>query len=267
MSAQVVRELLDRLWRDYAAQNPQAERIHALLEARGERVVNDHIALRTFDDARVHHEVLARPFVDAGYREAGEYRFVEKKLFARHYEPPTLDLPLLFVSELRLAECSDDLRAIVDRLLAEPDPGTYDRPDLPALGRPWTPLIAEYDRLAAESEYAAWLAAFGYCANHFTVLVNALKTFDSLQALDDFLIAEGFQLNESGGVVKGTPADLLEQSSTLAEPVTVRFADGTLRVPGCYYEFARRYLDGSGKPFTGFIGQNADRIFESTNRR
>jgi hypothetical protein len=262
-----IQALLDRLWRDYAAQNPQADRIHALLEARGERVVNDHIALRTFDDPRVGLDVLARPFLEAGYRQVGEYTFREKKLFARHYEPPSVELPLVFVSELQLERCSAELRAIVARLLDEPTPDTYARPDLPAAGRPWTPTLAEYERLTQESEYASWLAAFGFCANHFTVLVNALESFSSLQALDDFLLAQGFQLNTSGGVVKGTPADLLEQSSTLADPVSVRFADGSLDVPGCYYEFARRYPEASGKLFTGFIAPNADKIFESTDRR
>src|SRR5690606_11489036 len=37
------------LWDGYRAIAPQAARIHALLEARGERLVNDHVALRTFD--------------------------------------------------------------------------------------------------------------------------------------------------------------------------------------------------------------------------
>ena len=40
----------------------------------------------------------------------------------------------------------------------------------------------------AESEYAAWVAAFGFRVNHFTVDVGALSTFPDLEALDAFLV-------------------------------------------------------------------------------
>src|SRR6476619_3578728 len=43
-----LQDLFERLWKDYSALNPQAGRIHALLEARGETILNDHIAFRTF---------------------------------------------------------------------------------------------------------------------------------------------------------------------------------------------------------------------------
>ena len=39
-------DLLAQLHADYLAMNPQAQQVYALLEARGEAVVNDHIALR-----------------------------------------------------------------------------------------------------------------------------------------------------------------------------------------------------------------------------
>ena len=63
--------LLQGLWDQYAAINPQAARIHALLSERGETVVNDHIAFRTFADARVSIEELAVPFLEAGYQFRG----------------------------------------------------------------------------------------------------------------------------------------------------------------------------------------------------
>jgi hypothetical protein len=262
-----VKALLDRLWIDYQAQNPQVSRIHALLEARGERIVNDHIALRTFDDPRVGLEVLARPFLRFGYEAKGEYEFREKKLFAKHFEHPDESLPKVFISELELRAVSEDARATIATLLEALPQDIAERDDLPALGRPWQLDVATYERLSAESEYAGWLAAFGFCANHFTVLANALTSFASLEALNAFLIREGFELNSAGGLVKGTPADLLEQSSTLASRVRVEFSDGTREIPGCYYEFARRYPDATGRLFSAFLAPNADKIFESTDRR
>jgi len=55
-------KLRDRLWNDFLQMNPHAARIHRLLADRGDTVVNDHIALRTFGDARIGVDVLARPF-------------------------------------------------------------------------------------------------------------------------------------------------------------------------------------------------------------
>jgi hypothetical protein len=111
------------------------------------------------------------------------------------------------------------------------------------------------------------LAAFGFRANHFTVDVNALKTFDNLESLNSFLKANGIQLNTSGGEIKGSPRVFIEQSSTLSGEVTVQFADGAKTIPACYYEFARRYTLPNGKLFSGFVAKSADKIFESTDRR
>ena len=71
----------------------------------------------------------------------------------------------------------------------------------------------------------------------------------------------------SDGKIKGTPDDLLEQSSTLAGEIVVSFSDGPHTIPGCYYEFARRYPDASGRLFSGFVPGSASKIFESTDRR
>jgi hypothetical protein len=259
--------LLDRLWQDYVKYNPHARQVVDLLEARGERVYNDHIAFRTYDHPKVNLETLAKPFLDQGYTPGEDYDFPEKKLRARHFEPPTRDKPLIFISELRTDAFSDTLRDIVRKLVAQvPDdlPGHW---DFPIAGRPWSVSQIDYESLRKESEYAAWVAAMGYRANHFTVDVNALESFDSLQQLNEFLKQNGIALNDAGGEIKGTPDVYLEQSSTLAGEVEVAFTDGTMKIPGCYYEFARRYETPDGRLFTGFVAKSADRIFQSTDRR
>jgi hypothetical protein len=263
LAAMDLGDLLERLWIDYAAITPQAGAIHRLLREAGETIVNDHIALRTFAGERLGLERLAAPFVAAGYTPAGAYSFADKKLDARHYEPPTPGLPRLFISELRLGDCSPALRATVEALIAQL-PADY--VPLARLGRPWSVAHAAVDQLRRESEYAAWLAAHGLRANHFTVSVDALATIPTIEAMVAFLQAHGFALNHAGGVIKGSPAVLLEQCSTLADAVDVAFSDGTHRVPGCYYEFARRHPGPDGRLFSGFIEGSADKIFESTDR-
>ncbi|MCA9663518.1 MAG: DUF1338 domain-containing protein [Myxococcales bacterium] len=270
MTAARLDELFARLWADYVAINPQAAAIHALLRGRGEVVVNDHIALRTFAGPELGLEVLARGFVDLGYVAAGDYTFPRKKLRARHYLHADPRCPKVFISELEVDRGSPALAAIVGDLVAQAaaTPGLRERWDLAAAGRPWAPVSrATYDALAAESEYAAWLAAFGLRANHFTISVNHLRTVDSLAALCELIEGAGIPLSAAGGLIKGSPADLLEQASTIAAPTEVRFADGPSTIPGCYYEFARRYADADGRLFTGFIAGSADRLFESTDRR
>lgn len=256
--------LLEAMWQDYTAMNPQARRIHELFTARGETVVNDHIALRTFNLPRVNIDVLAHAFVRSGYHPCGNYEFPAKKLVARHYEAE--GRPKVFISELRVELLDEEEQSIVAHLVQSVDASLPGRLDFCVTGRPWNLTFDMYERLQRGSEYAAWVAAFGYRPNHFTVLVNALRTFSSLEEVNLFLEGEGFLLNDSGGKIKGSPEALLEQSSVLANNIDVAFSDGTHRIPGCYYEFARRYESEPGKLYQGFIAKSADRIFESTDR-
>ena len=264
-----IAELLSALWADYVASTPQAERIHALLTARGEMLHNDHVALRTFGvpEAGVDLgiEALARPFEALGWRPREDYRFEDKKLRARYWQHDEPGLPKVFISELVVRDLSPAAQQAIGALVAQLPPGFDARPDLALAGRPWQVSHATYAALLAESEYAAWVAAFGWRVNHFTVDVNALSTFPDLEALGAFLVDHGFTLNDAGGTIKGTPADRLEQSSTRADSIEVAFSDLTARIPSCYYEFARRYPLPTGDLFQGFVPASADRLFESTN--
>jgi hypothetical protein len=190
-------------------------------------------------------------------------------LRARHYEfPGNPEFPRIFISELILDQCSEGLRHTVRKQLDAVPKELLDSPDLIFQGTIFKNITHKvYNELRQESEYAAWLYAFGYRANHFTVSINYLQKFDGISEVNSFLKENGFQLNSSGGEIKGTPEQLLEQSSTLADQVEVSFSDGKKSIPGCYYEFARRYEDAGGKLFSGFIAGSADKIFESTNYR
>jgi len=259
--------LLERLWRDYTESTPQAGRIHDLLTARGELVHNDHVALRTFAAPGIGIDALARPFEALGWRPRERYRFAEKHLHARYWQHDDPNAPKVFISELEVAQLSPETQRIVGGLIAQLPPDVGDRGDLPYAGRLWQVSHADYLALLDESEYAAWVAAFGFRVNHFTVDAGALITFPDLQALVAFLIEHAFVMATSGGLIKGSPAERLEQASTRADAVDVAFADATVRIPSCYYEFARRYELPSGELFHGFAPASADKIFESTDVR
>lgn len=258
--------LLEKMWVDYCQLNPAAKRIYDLFVAKGETVLNDHIALRTFNHPRLGIESLAKHFKKLGYVEKNDYTFVEKKLYAKHYEHPNEDMPKIFISELELEKVSPFVRDTVNKLVEQIPQSVIDSETFAMSGRPWPMTYSLYSELAKESEYASWVAAYGFRPNHFTVNINKLKNFDDITQLNDFIKSNGYVLNKSGGEVKGTKADYLEQSSTMASEIPVKFDDGTHNIPGCYYEFAKRYPLENGKLYQGFVAKSADKIFESTNK-
>ena len=257
--------LFQSLWNDYIQRLcPSADKVHHLLQE-NEPLINDHIALRTFNVAPLGIETLAKPFIDAGYKPCGDYEFESKKLVAKHFEHPDPKQPKVFISELRVTECSPELQAIVAKLVEQLDTDKLKGHEFLSGGRLWDLSFADYQLLAKESEYASWLAAHGYGANHFTVSVNQLDAFEEVKGVNDHLREAGFTINESGGEVKGSPDVLLEQSSTMADKVPVTFTEGTEMVPGGFYEFAKRYPMSNGELYPGFVAASADKIFESTN--
>lgn len=259
-------ELFHKLWNNYTDRNPHALKVHDLFEQQGEKIINDHVAFRTFNDPRVNVEALARVFTALGYQEKGSYDFPVKKLFAKHYEHKDPEAPKVFISELLVDQFSKPLQQIAKECVDKIPEKLLGTEELLFSGATWQPLSYQtYQNLLNESEYAAWMYAFGFCANHFTVNVNALKKFKEIKDVNDFLIQHGFKLNTSGGAIKGTPQDFLEQSSTLAGGIDVKFSEGTFTIPSCYYEFAKRYPMADGKLYTGFVAASADKIFESTD--
>ncbi|WP_420582032.1 DUF1338 domain-containing protein [Reichenbachiella sp.] len=259
-------EIIDIFWKEYVKTTPSAGKIHELLEAKGEKISNDHIAFRTFNHPSINVEQLAMSFLACGYVEKDEYTFEAKKLRAKHYEHPDANAPKIFISELLLEEFSEELQYIVLKKINEIPLGLIETDSTIYSGRPWGTISHEtYLKLREESEYAAWMYVYGFCANHFTINVNQLTAIESLEEMNSFLKNNGFLMNVSGGEIKGSPDALLEQSSILADKKAIEFAEGSFEIPSCYYEFARRYEDVSGSLFNGFIAKSADKIFESTN--
>ncbi|MEZ9924386.1 DUF1338 domain-containing protein [Vibrio breoganii] len=260
-----VQKLFDQLWSDFNCRLcPSSHTIHELLK-QDKALINDHIALRTFNCSPIGLEVLAKPFIELGYKEGGDYLFKAKKLVAKHYQHPDPNMPKVFISQLQLEQCSSELQAIVKKLSEQIDPSKLQDSAFLHGGRLWDLSFEDYQSLAKESEYASWVAAHGFGANHFTVSVNQLAQFEEVSEVNTFLKDNQFAINASGGEVKGSPEVLLEQSSTMADKVKVVFSDGVQSVPGGFYEFAKRYEMSAGNLYQGFVEASADKIFESTN--
>jgi hypothetical protein len=260
--------LFDNLWQSYTSVTPSAAEIHKLLgDTQKADVLNDHIALRTFNIEKVNLDKLAAHFLAVGYKEGGEYHFKAKKLYAKHFEHSDPTKPKVFISELLVEEFSEQLQKTIHALVDQIDEASVIADNFLYSGTHWQIDSSTYHALLEESEYAAWTAAWGYRANHFTVNINHLANFETIEEVNKTLKDSGFELNTSGGEIKGSPEVLLEQSSTLADKSAVQFSDGEQAIPSCFYEFARRYAMPDGELYTGFVAASADKIFESTNVR
>ncbi|MBA6349522.1 MULTISPECIES: DUF1338 domain-containing protein [unclassified Colwellia] len=261
---QQVTDLFTNIWQNYIEVTPSADKIHHLLSSGGD-LINDHVAYRTFDSAKVNLDKLAAILIALGYKYSGEYDFSSKKLNAKHFEHSDASLPKVFISELRVKEFSVNVQNIIEKMVSAIDDEKVAQSSFLYSGTHWQVSKAEYQTLLAESEYAAWVAAWGYRANHFTVSINHLDNFSTIEEVNSAVKAGGFLLNTTGGEIKGDSIVKLEQSSTMADKAIVKFSDGEAEIPSCFYEFAKRYPLDTGELYAGFVAASADKIFESTN--
>ena len=261
--------LFARLWDKYVTITPSADKIHQLLagEEKSKEIVNDHVAFRTFNLEKTSLDKLAAHFLALGYEAKGDYDFEAKKLDAKHFEHPDKTKPKVFISELRVGELSERAQEIIHKLVDQMDSNVVNNETFLYSGPQWTVSKADYETLLNESEYAAWLAAWGFQANHFTVSVNYLQQTQSLTDVNILLKEAGFVLNTSGGEIKGGKDVFLAQSSTMADKASVDMAGESVTIPSCFYEFAQRYELPDGNLYQGFVAASADKIFESTNAR
>jgi hypothetical protein len=259
--------LFEEMWKDYLEMTPVAKKVVDLLKTEGEVIENDHIALRTFAHEKTGIEKLARPFLDRGYKEMGDYHFEQKKLYAKHYESDDPSKPKVFISELLIDQFDEHFQKLVEFLISQVPSDFFEDDSFLYKGRAWDISYAEFQSLADQSEYASWMAAHGYRPNHFTIFINKLKKFNDISKLNQFLKDNGVSLNSSGGEIKGSAELFLEQSSTIADHMKVNFRDGVFEVPTCYFEFAKRYPMKNGELYQGFVAGSADKIFESTDQK
>lgn len=256
---------MDVLWQHYITYTPSAKKVVDQLQQRGEKIVNDHIALRTINLPGIGVDDLAKVFIPYGFVEAGQYHFKEKKLFAKHFEHVDPNFPKIFISELLLENFSMATQQVVRNSMQHLSKEKIGSADFLCSGVHWPIQHKVYKELYKESEYAAWVYAFGFRPNHFTININALKGFSGCADLNSFLKEVGFTLNASGGEIKGGSHESLEQSSLMADYAPVPFLDETATIPCCYVEFAKRFPLPNGKLYQGFVAASADKIFESTH--
>ena len=97
---------------------PTARKVNELLKIRNEKIVNDHIAFRTFNIKKIGLESLSTLFIEKGYEIKGNYNFDEKKLNAYHLEYSGVEsFPKIFISELLLESFHPAVKLIAEEVV------------------------------------------------------------------------------------------------------------------------------------------------------
>src|SRR5690349_13608623 len=96
-------ELLDSLWERYRGRMDYVRRYEKLVEEKGARFLNDHIAFRTIAQEQPSAGIfsISRIFEALGYRPMACYEFPDKKLSSIHYQHLNPQFPKLFISQLK----------------------------------------------------------------------------------------------------------------------------------------------------------------------
>lgn len=283
--------VLNGLMSRYSERVPDVKNIVAAMQDAGmienaDDIENDHIAFRTMGVPNLGIASFEKIFHHLGYEKRDYLYFEQKKLDAYWYAPPAPRFPRIFVSQLQVHELSETAQQIIkkytDPILSDPadslDLDNVEAVDTFLHSPLWpTPTLEEYQQLAAESEYAAWVIYNRYYLNHFTISVHNLPApYGDIEQFNVFVESLGVRLNDSGGKTKTSPDGLLRQSSTVAQLVEATFANGeTSLIPGSYVEFAERKVHPEFAHLSkeelsrqhrrdGFETGNADKIFEST---
>lgn len=299
---QVTFQLLERLWAQYIERVSYARKYVDLVNKKGGKVVNDHIALRTFNTHTGEQPEGIRAIKHIlnclEYKPANTYNFTKKKLKAVHFEHPDEMFPKIFVSQLEVDQLPEWARSIIHDTVKDTPYILSDRSiellsvlkkdgELPRVAgealaddlvqyfrRPWkVPDKNDVLKLNDVSQYAAWVLLHGNSVNHFTAYINhqQVAEWPDLEKTCKALAAEGIPMKEKPEGEKGSK---LQQSATLAvkEDVEVKGDDGLEKITWtyAYYEFAERgyvTVDGNEKLFTGFLGDQAAHLFDMTKTR
>lgn len=292
-------DLFGKLWIQYLERVPYAKIYSDLISKKGGRVVNDHIAFRTFNTHTGEQpegiRALRHILLSLGYKPVMKYKFQKKKLNAVHFEHHNEMLPKIFVSQLEVELLPEWTQALIHKTVKDTRYLLSDRSIellnilkekqilpleaveflvsdlLHYFKRPWDiPHKDDVLKLNDISQYGAWVLLHGNSVNHFAGLVNFqnVEELPDLETTCNALAKEGVLMKDT---IEGIKGSKLQQSSTQAvkEGVKVRGESGIEQITWtyAYYELAERgYIEvnGENKMFNGFIGGQATHLFDMT---
>ena len=139
-----IEDFLIKMWKDYSELNPHIIKVLQLIKNKEpNKIINDHIALRTFNHKKINRHILSKYFIENGYKPIEDLFFTKKKLKATYYIHSDPSLPRIFISELLLESFSDSLQQIINKKIEEIDTELISNPIFLTSGIPWSPIDFE----------------------------------------------------------------------------------------------------------------------------
>ena len=298
----ITKELLNRLWEKYLTRVSYAKTYADLVTEKGGKIVNDHIAFRTFNihtGEQPEGIRAVKHIIEAlEYKPVEKYTFRKKKLSATHFEHPDKIFPKIFVSQLEVEELPEWAQNAVHQTVKD-TPYLLSVEALELLQilkmegelnleaaqflvndlvnyfrRPWdVPFKDDVLKINDVSQYAAWTLLHGNSVNHYTAFINFqdVAEWPDLETTCEGLKNAGVPMKET---IEGQKGSKLQQTATQAvkEEVEVKTDEGIEMINWtyAYYELAQRdfvEVDGKTKLFSGFLGEQATHLFDMTKTR
>ncbi len=298
-SNEITQFLINKLWEQFLERVPYARQYADLMIEKGGKVVIDHIAFRTFNTHTGEQPEGIRAIKHIlnflGYVQVKKYKFAKHNLSSTHFEHPNESLPKIFVSQLEVNELPVWAQSIINDTVHNTYYLLSDR-SLELLGRleknkflpyeaadyliedlaqyfrrPWNiPLKKDVLKINDVSQFGAWVLIHGNAVNHFAVLVNDqnIEEWPDLETTGNALIRAGIPMKDT---IEGDPGSTLRQTATLASKEEVDVKDEAVFEnmvwTYAYLELTERNyieVEGTRKLFSGFIGNQANQLFNLT---
>ena len=198
---EIGRRLISKLWENYLKRVPYAQKYQELVFQKGGKVINDHLAFRSFNTHTGEQpegiQAIKHIIMPLGYQPAGKYKFPKRKLCAVHFEHPDERMPKIFVSQLEVEMLPEWAQHLIKQTVRETpyllsDAGiellnllqtnhrlTSEAAEILVgdlvnyFRRPWNvPSKETVLKINDISQYAAWVLLHGNSVNHFTAFIN-----------------------------------------------------------------------------------------------
>ncbi|KFK44615.1 hypothetical protein AALP_AA1G281700 [Arabis alpina] len=211
-----LRNVFESILKTYLRKNPTAKTIWELVQSvDNERICYDHFLFQTLKVEGYGIDSMSSFFMNYGYKIGGGTDFPAKKLRVLWFSPPDVHiphdgyglgngpLPRVVIAELLVDELSHESQEIIKRYL-KPQ-GAKQALLSSTLGSLiWEkPTWTDFNQLAKESEFGAWVLIHGYTMNHLAFSVHRLKHgFSDIRCVKEYLEEKGFELNSDGGILK-----------------------------------------------------------------
>lgn len=248
-------DLINRITNLYENANPSFKSVLNLLEQFEEKIVVDHLSFRTFDYPNIRIDVLAVPFIEAGYQEVKRYKYEDQEIKARHYAHSTDEsAPLIYFSELSTYKFSKSLQANIKKLVEKIPINILCSDKIFSTSNTWNLIqYSIYEQLKSESEYAASIYVNGLMAHHIGIRINDFEKLNTINKICSFLKDNKIPFALKKHAQQSHIISMIEQVKLKLENKKKSFLEGDFDIPTPSPELVKRNYMEDNKMFMEFL--------------